>query len=65
VFYRHNQLRLKSRHKKRQELAVIKRATCNENIEFEKGSVLKKTKLLRKRKKSHYFLLNSQNVIDN
>jgi hypothetical protein len=42
----HNQLCLKysviiARYKKRQELAVIKRAMCDEKIEFELASVLK------------------------
>ncbi len=40
-FCLHNQLRLKfniiiARHKKREELAVVKRATCDEQIEFER-----------------------------
>jgi hypothetical protein len=60
AFCCHNQLRLKysviiARHKERQELAVVKRAMCDEQIEFEKAGALKKTTVLRKRKKARHF----------
>ncbi len=68
AFCRHTQLPLKSsviitRHHQREELGEVKRATCNEQIEFEKASVLKKTTLVHKRNKASHCLLSSQNVI--